>query len=115
MLHHPDDLDDDQQVQLKEVRTACPHLDVSAGHVTEFAKILIGRHGEQLDAWIAAVEADELPHLHRFVRGPTRSSMDLPCRTTPVRWKATSTAFKMIKRQMYGRANFDLLRILHAV
>jgi Transposase len=72
MLHHPDDLDDEQRLQLKQVRTACPHLDATASHVTEFAKILTNRGGEQLDAWMDAVEADDLPHLHRFVRGLRR-------------------------------------------
>jgi hypothetical protein len=32
----------------------------TAGHVTEFAKILPGRHGEQLDTWISAVDAADL-------------------------------------------------------
>ena len=31
-----------------------------AGHVTEFAKILTGRHGEQPDTWITAVDAARL-------------------------------------------------------
>lgn len=40
--------------------------------------------------------------------------MDSRCRTVRARWRAMST-FKMIKRQMYGRASFDLhKRILHA-
>ena len=37
-------------------------------------------------------------------------STALPCRTAPARSRATSTGSKMIKRQMYGRASFDLLR-----
>lgn len=44
-------------------------MDALAGHVTEFAKILTGRHGDRLDAWIAAVEADDQPDLHSFAHG----------------------------------------------
>ncbi|MGH3762527.1 ISL3 family transposase [Actinophytocola sp.] len=121
MLHHPDDLDEEQQLQLKQVRTTCPHLDATAGHVTEFAKILTNRHGEQLDEWMVAVEAHELPHLHRFVRGLRRdydavlNGLTLPYSSGAV--EGNVDRIKMIKRQMYGRANFDLLRkrILHAV
>jgi transposase len=121
MLHHPDDLDDDQQSQLKQVRTACPHLDATAGHVTEFAKILTNQGGERLDEWMTAVEADELPHLHRFLRGLRRdyeavlNGLTLPHNSGAV--EGNVNRIKMIKRQMYGRANFDLLRkrILHAV
>lgn len=34
--------------------------------------MLTGRHGERLDEWMAAVEADDLPQLHRFVTGLRR-------------------------------------------
>ena len=120
MLHHPDDLDDEQRLQLKQVRTACPHLDATANHVTEFAKILTNQGGERLDEWMAAVEADDVPHLHRFVRGlrrdydAVRNGLTLPHNSGAV--EGNINRIKMIKRQMYGRANFDLLRkrILHA-
>jgi transposase len=120
MLHHPDDLDDEQRLQLKQVRATCPHLDVTAGHVSVFAEILTGRHGERLDAWMAAVETDDLPHLHRFVRGlrldydAVLNGLTLPHSSGAV--EGNVNRIKMIKRQMYGRAKFDLLRkrILHA-
>jgi transposase len=121
MLHHPYDLDDEQRLGLKQVRTTCPHLDVTAGHVTEFAKILTNQSGERLDEWMAAVEADDLPHLHRFVRGLRRdydavfNGLTLPHSSGAV--EGNVNRIKMIKRQMYGRAKFDLLRkrILHTV
>ncbi len=45
--------------------SACPHghicnIATLARHVTEFAKILTGRHGEQLDTRITAVDAADL-------------------------------------------------------
>ena len=64
------------------------------------------------------VETDELPHLHRFVRGLRRdyhavlNGLTLPYNSGAV--EGNVNRIKMIKRQMYGRANFDLLkRILH--
>jgi hypothetical protein len=59
-------LDEDEMLTLKQVKERCPHLDARAGHVTAFAKILAGRHGGQLDNWIAAVDADDQPDLHSF-------------------------------------------------
>ena len=59
MLHRPDDLDADEQVALKQVLAACPHLQATAGHVGTFAEMLTGLHGQNLDAWLAAVDADE--------------------------------------------------------
>ncbi|MGH3914186.1 MAG: ISL3 family transposase [Pseudonocardiaceae bacterium] len=119
MLHHPEDLDEDQHLQLTQVRTACSHLDATANHVTEFAKILTNQGGERLNEWMNTVEADELPPLHRFVHGlrhdydAVLNGLTLPHNSGAV--KSNINHIKMIKRQMYGRANFDLLRkrILH--
>jgi transposase len=63
---------------------------------------------------MATVEANDLPHLHRFARGLRRdykavlNGLALPHNSGAVEGN--------VKRQMYGRANFDLLRkrILHA-
>jgi transposase len=78
LLRHPDTLDADEQVKLKEVLARCPHLDALAGHVTGFAEMLTGRHGERLDEWIANVETDDQPDLHSFTTGaetrPRRSA-----------------------------------------
>ncbi|HYA52543.1 MAG TPA: hypothetical protein VEG33_15400, partial [Streptosporangiaceae bacterium] len=69
ILRDPATLDEDEQVKLKNVRARCPHLDALAGHVTEFAKILTGRHGDRLDAWIATAEVDDQPDLRSFTTG----------------------------------------------
>lgn len=113
ILRHPDDLDPDEQVKLKQIRARCPHLDALAGHVTTFAKMLVGRHGERLDDWIAAVHVDDLPDLHSFTAGLTRdhaavlNGLSLPYSSGAVEGQVNR---KMLKRQMYGRAKFDLLR-----
>jgi len=49
ILKRPDNLDDDAKRKLARARERCPHLDALADHVTEFAKILTGRHGDRLD------------------------------------------------------------------
>jgi transposase len=114
MLRHPDDLDTDEKLKLKQVLAACPHLDATATHVTAFAQMLTGRHGERLDAWMAAVEADDLPPLRSFITGlrrdytAVRNGLTLPHSSGAV--EGNVNRIKMIKRQMYGRAEFDLLR-----
>jgi len=63
---------------------------------------------------MAAVEADNLPHLQRFVTGLRRdhsavlNGLTLTYSSGAV--EGNVTRIKMIKRQMYGRATFDLLR-----
>ena len=90
----PGNLDPGEQLKLKQVRAACPHLDALRGHVEEFAKMLTGRHGERLDTWIAAVRADDLPHLHTFANGLERDHAavlaGLTCPTHPALSKAKS-------------------------
>jgi transposase len=114
MLRRPDDLDDEQQLNLKQVLAACPHLDATATHVTAFAEMLTGRHGERLNSWMTDVDSDDLPHLHRFVKGLRRdheavlNAFTLQHSSGAV--EGNVNRIKMIKRQMYGRAKFDLLR-----
>jgi transposase len=114
ILRHPDTLDDQEQARLKEVLARCPHLDAASAHVAAFAEMLTGRHGDRLDGWIAAVEADDLPGLHSFTTGlrrdhqAVRNGLTLPYSSGAV--EGNVNRIKMLKRQMYGRAGFDLLR-----
>lgn len=114
ILKHPDSLDDDGKAGLARARERCPHLDALAGHVTEFAKILTGLHGDRLGAWIEAVQADDQPDLHSFARGLNHdhdavlNGLTLPWNSGIV--EGNVNRLKMLKRQMYGRATFALLR-----
>ncbi len=114
ILKDPDSLDDDEKARLARARERCPHLDALAGHVTEFAKILTGLHGDRLDAWIEAVQADDQPDLHSFARGlkhdhdAVLNGLTLPWSSGVV--EGNVNRLKMLKRQMYGRATFGLLR-----
>ena len=110
----PANLDDEEKAELAKARERCPDLDALAGHVTEFAKILTGLHGDRLDDWITAVEADDQPDLHSFVRGIKRdhdavlNGLTMPWSSGVV--EGNVNRVKMLKRQTYGRASFPLLR-----
>jgi transposase len=114
ILRRPDALDDQEQTRLQQVLARCPHLEAASGHVAAFAEIMSGRHGDQLADWIGKVEADELPDLHSFVAGVRRdrqavtNGLTLPYSSGAV--EGNVNRIKMLKRQMYGRANLDLLR-----
>lgn len=114
ILTDPGHLHDDDQHALARARRQCPHLDALARHVTGFAIILTGLHGDRLDTWLQAVEADDQPDLHSFARGirrdykAVRNGLTLPWSSGPV--EGNNCKIKHLKRLMYGRANFDLLR-----
>ena len=114
IMTDPDHLDPDDQARLDDARGRCPHLHALASHVTEFAKILTGLHGEHLDDWIAQVNADDLPALHSFTTGPRNDRAAVVNGLTMTHnsggVEGNVNRLKMIKRQMYGRAKFDLLR-----
>ncbi|MBT8226069.1 MAG: ISL3 family transposase, partial [Dactylosporangium sp.] len=114
ILRRPESLDDDEGQALADLRSHCPSPDHLADHVQGFATMLTGRHGERLDAWIAAVRADDQPEPHSFTTGPQQdhdavlNGLTLPHSSRAV--EGNVNRIKMIKRQIYGRANLDLLR-----
>jgi len=121
LLTRPDHLKAHEQAQLEAIRARCPHIDALAGHVTAFAEMMTARTGSRdLEAWLAAVEADDQAGLRSFTVG-IRNDQQAVINGLTLHWNSgkvegTVNKIKMIKRQMYGRAGFDLLRkrvILH--
>jgi transposase len=121
LLTRPGRLTPDEQAQLAGIRAQCPHLDSLAGHITAFAEMMANLTGSTaLDAWLTAVEADDQPELHSFATGIRNdkkaviNGLTLPHSSGRV--EGTVNKIKTVKRQMYGRAGFALLRkrvILH--
>ncbi|MGC7100707.1 transposase [Amycolatopsis lurida] len=114
MLQHPDDLDDRDRHRLNEILARSSALERLSFHVSSFAEMMTGRHGERLDAWIATVEADDFPHLHSFTAGLKRDHAavvnGLTLEHSSGAVEGAVSRLKSIKRSMYGRAKFDLLR-----
>ncbi|MFE9859088.1 transposase [Streptomyces sp. NPDC005780] len=114
MLIHPDTLPESEHLKLKSVLAGCPELDALTGHVRAFGKMLTHLQGDQLPKCIKGVRADDLPSLHTFVNGLERdlaavtAGLTLPWSSGIV--EGHVNRIKMIKRQMYGRAGFSLLR-----
>ena len=70
--------------------------------------------GDRLNEWMEKVEADDLPALHSFVAGVRRDHHAVVAGLT-LRWSSGRVEghvnrLKMLKRQMFGRANLNLLR-----
>ncbi|MFE5550037.1 transposase [Streptomyces sp. NPDC056534] len=114
ILTHPDALQETEGLKLKSALAGCPELDALTRHVRSFGQMLTQRQGERLPEWIAAVRADDLPSLHAFASGLERdlaavaAGLTLPWSSGVV--EDHVNRIKMIKRQMYGRAGFALLR-----
>ncbi|MFF0009650.1 ISL3 family transposase [Streptomyces tibetensis] len=114
ILSRPEALAETEQLQLKTVWDHCPELDALARHVRSFATMLTERQGERLPDWLGAVRQDDLPSLHTLAAGIDRdldavtAGLTLPWNSGPV--EGHVNRIKMLKRQMFGRAGFALLR-----
>ncbi|WP_218137676.1 ISL3 family transposase [Streptomyces sp. 2131.1] len=114
ILTHPDALPENDRLKLKSVLAHCPELEALTRHVRAFGRMITELQGDRLPQWIEAVRADrpaESPHLRqrpgtRPYRGHRRA--DLPWSSGVV--EGHVNRIKMLKRQMYGRAGFTLLR-----
>ncbi|MFD4922966.1 ISL3 family transposase [Streptomyces goshikiensis] len=114
LTRHPSALTEEDRAGLKEVLTHCPELDKAAGHVRAFGEILTDRLGSTLPTWIDAVDASQLPGLTGFALHLLRD-LDAVTAGLTLHWSSGSiegavNRIKKIKRQLYGRAGFELLR-----
>ncbi len=118
-MTNPGNLSAEDALALKEIRAGCPELDAVSQHVRDFATMMRDLTGSELPAWMERVEHDDLPALHSLVNG-LRRDQDAVIAGLSSSWSSgqvegQNTRVKRIKRDGYGRANFDLLRtrILH--
>jgi transposase len=116
LLTRPDRLAGGQQETVSRVEAACPEMTALAALIRDFAALLAPDPGNatRLQEWITSARAADLPHVHAFTRG---LDLDIQAATAALtlpfhngRTEGVNTRTKMIKRQMYGRAGFALLR-----
>ena len=110
----PRHLDSEASDQLAKALASCPELRATADHVREFADLMHKHRGDRLTDWIQRVQADPLPALHSLITG-LRRDLDAVVAGLTLQWNSgpvegTVNRIKTIKRQMYGRASFSLLR-----
>jgi transposase len=114
-------LDEMEREDLALFCQASPTLKRAYGLVQDFMQMIRKREGYRLDAWLERVEALDLPELQSFASGVEKDKAAVKAGLTwPVnngQVEGQVTKLKLIKRTMYGRAGFALLRqrVLHAV
>lgn len=114
MMTDPTNLDPADARQLQDVLALCPHLSETALLVTKLAHMIMNRVSSGLAAWMDATAALAQPALTSFVHGlrldqaAVVAALTLDFSNGPT--EGTNTKIKLLKRQMYGRAAFPLLR-----
>src|SRR4051812_49699233 len=103
-----------EQARLDAIRARSEELAATLDLADGFAELIRKRSHETLAEWLARAEASPDPDLRRFAEGIRRDEAAVHAAVTKT-WsngpvEGHINRLKTIKRQMYGRAGFVLLR-----
>ncbi|WP_055414052.1 MULTISPECIES: transposase [Streptomyces] len=92
----------------------CPELETTACLVSSFAEMLTTLRGTRLPDWVNDATDANLPSISSFAVG-LHSDFDAVTAGLTTDWNSgpvegAVNRIKMLKRQMFGRAGFGLLR-----
>jgi transposase len=116
------DLSQEEQEELLQIRQASPEIEAAYQLVQTFFQMMCERTGQQhLETWLKAAETSHIPEFESFAAGVRQDQAAILAGLT-LPWSSGQTEgqitrLKLLKRSMYGRAKFDLLRlrVLHRV
>jgi transposase len=120
-MRRADTLEEILREHLAAFRLAVPSLDATYQLVQDFLAMMRKRVGERLDAWLTQVHESGLPELESFAHGVERDKDAVQAGLTLAinngQVEGHVTRVKLIKRMMYGKAGFALLRqrVLHRI
>ena len=102
------------QARLEKIRSASPDLTTALDLADEFKSLIRKQSSGTLQDWLTRAEASPCPEVRHFAEGIRRdesavnAAITLPWSNGPV--EGHVNRLKTIKRQMYGRAGFALLK-----
>ncbi len=104
-----------QREQRERLRGCHPDVEAAFHLVSTFVTMLAERRAEDLEGWLRQAAHSQLPELQRFARGLRRDEAAVRAafasEVSNGQTEGQVLRLKLIKRGMYGRANFDLLRL----
>lgn len=114
ILHLAEELTPEQQAALAELQTQIPDIATAYPVVQAFHRLLRERAGSSLENWLQSATGSGIKELGRFAAGLRRDFAAVQ-NGLSLAWNNGQTEgqinrLKEIKREMYGRAKFDLLR-----
>jgi hypothetical protein len=114
IMRPPDKLTDDDRAQLEQLCQRCPDLATIRDLARGFAELVRTRGGTRLPSWVEQAEQSTIAEIRSFASG-LRKDWDAVTAGLTLPWSSGAVEgavnrIKMLKRQMYGRANLDLLR-----
>lgn len=114
LLGDPKEISADKKATLERMLAVSPEVRTAYLFGQVFLRIVRKRLSKALAPWIAAVIENDIPELSDFAQSLGRdkqavlAALDLSWSNGQVEGQVNR--LKLIKRQMYGRAKFDLLQ-----
>ena len=120
MLLQPEKLNDEQRSTMEKLCRFFPRIERAQELAQEFTRIVRERSSDLFNEWLRAAMGSKLKEFESFARG---LSEDYEAVKNALRYEWSNgqlegqvNRLKLVKRAMYGRAKFDLLRarVLHS-
>ena len=118
-LLHSDNLKEQEKAVVEQILRSSPEIEKAIELGREFENLLMKRSETPLDDWLRKAQLSSIAEIKSFARGLTQDKAAVEA-AIKYEWsqgqvEGQVNRLKLIKRQMYGRANFDLLkaRVIH--
>jgi transposase len=113
-IRRPEKRTAEAEVRLDKLRAASPDLTIALDLADEFTALIRKRSTGTLKEWLTRAEVSPCPEVRHFAEGIRRDESAVNAAVT-LRWsngpvEGHVNRLKTIKRQMYGRAGFALLK-----
>ena len=114
LARRPEKLKPAEQLLLAKLNECCPEIPILYDLTQGFAAVFRGKQSDTLQTWLNQARGTGLPEIGRFCDGLRRdekavtAAVVLPWSNGQV--EGQIHRLKLVKRQMYGRAKFNLLR-----
>lgn len=114
LARRPEKLKPDEQQLLARLNECCPEIPILYTLTQGFSEVFHSKQSEALQNWMADAKQTGLPEIGRFCDGLRRDAAAVTAAVT-LPWSNGQVEgqihrLKLVKRQMYGRAKFNLLR-----
>lgn len=114
LLLDEEKLKDEERAFIAQITTSQPEVATAQALAREFQRLLRSRDEAEMDAWFQTVEGSGVVEFKNFAKGLRRDEAAVRA-AMKTEWSNGQTEgqvnrLKLLKRQMYGRAKFDLLR-----
>jgi transposase len=114
LVKQPDKLSDNEQAALAQMCRANREIEQAHSLAQSFGHLVRERRHQDFDQWIELAKTSDIRELRTFAvgllrdKGAVLAALTFPWSNGQV--EGQINRLKLIKRTMYGRANFDLLR-----